>query len=172
MINDTHELLQCRDHSVKANNFSRFSHSARHAMQHFVYHSSIAGCRYHEQFLPISFHVDRLAWFLQSCTLYKTIEYWEIQIFKTRKNKQIETSFCHANTVKFLFISVQLDSGQFQENSQEYLRWTYNYHLMYRNRCKYNQLSSSDDKHLNSSIWDSWDREDLRFDFLRFSTIK
>ena len=30
----------CRDHSVKANNFSRFSHSDCHAMQHFVYHSS------------------------------------------------------------------------------------------------------------------------------------
>ena len=117
----------CRDHSVKANNFSRFSHSVRHAMQHFVYHSSIAGCRYHEQFLPISFHVDRPACFLQSCKLYKTSEYWEIQIFKTRKNKQIENCFCHGNSVKFLFISVQLDSGQFQENSQEYLRWTYNF---------------------------------------------
>ena len=35
-----------------------------------------------------------------------------------------------------------------------------------------NQLSSCDDKLLNSSIWHSWDREDLRFDFLKFSTIK
>ena len=38
-----------------------------------------------------------------------------------------------------------------------------------------NQLSHCNDKLLNSStaqIWDSWDREDFRFGFLRFSTIK
>ena len=35
-----------------------------------------------------------------------------------------------------------------------------------------NQLSSCDDKLLNSSIWDSWDREDPRFGFLRFINIK
>ena len=29
-----------------------------------------------------------------------------------------------------------------------------------------------DDKLLNNSIWDSWEREDLRFGFLRLSTIK
>ena len=111
----------CRDHSVKANNFSRFSHSARHAMQHFVYHSSIAGCRYHEQFPPISFHVDRLAP-TQFAHYIRLLSIEKYKYSKGEKNKQIETSFCHANTVKFLFISVQLDSGQFQENSQEYLR--------------------------------------------------
>ena len=50
------------------------------------------------------------------------ILHWELQIFRRRKNLKTnwDCSFCHGNA--YNFISVQLDSGQFQENSQEYLR--------------------------------------------------
>ena len=96
VINDKHKLLQDQSVQWKLITFPDFLIQSYHAT--FVYHSSIAGCRYHEQFLPISFHVDRPACFLQSCKLYKTSEYWEIQIFKTRKNKQIEKCFCDGNT--------------------------------------------------------------------------
>ena len=73
-----------------------------------------------KSFLPISF-MSIMAPFLQLHIIrYKVLRNTNIQ--NEKKIPQIETSFCHANAVKLLFISVQLDSGQFQENSQEYLR--------------------------------------------------
>ena len=111
----------CRDHWVKANNFSRFSHSDCHAMQHFVYHSSKSlDVDIMKSFLPISF-MSIMAPFLQLHIIrYKVLRNTNIQ--NEKKIPQIESSFCDGNAVKLLFISVQLDSGQFQENSQEYLR--------------------------------------------------
>ena len=124
----------CRDHSVKANNFSRFSHSAEPCHATFCLSQL-------QSWMSISWTVSTNLFSCGSAGLVPTVAHYirllsieKYKYSKGEKNKQIETSFCHANTVKFLFISVQLDSGQFQENSQEYLRWTYNYHL--GNRCR------------------------------------
>ena len=42
--------------------------------------------------------------------------------YKTRKNEQIGRFVVFGILMQFSFILVQLDSGQFQENSQEYVR--------------------------------------------------
>ena len=61
------------------------------------------------------------AWSGYWCTLQLRILHWEIYLTTWKNREHIETSlFCYANALHFL--SVQLDSGQFQENSQEYVR--------------------------------------------------
>ena len=119
MINDKHKLLQRPVSAVKANDFSRFSHSnppCNICLSQLYRWMSISW----RVFLPISF-MSIMAPFLQLHIIrYKVLRNTNIQ--NEKKIHQIESSFCHANAVKLLFISVQLDSGQFQENSQEYLR--------------------------------------------------
>ena len=113
----------CRDHSVKANNFSRFSHSACAMPCNILSITALSldvdimNSFYQSLFMWIDGLVPTVAHYIR---LLSRLRNTNIQ---NEKNKQIETSFFYANTVKFVFISVQLDSGQFQENSQEYLRW-------------------------------------------------
>ena len=128
-------LIVCYAFDGKINHFSSFSfkNHATICLNHIL----MAGCRYHARFrnifflfifLGCFFHVEQRPWCLGPnhpgpgidalCNLGSSIE----KYLTTRKNREhIETYlFCYANALHFL--SVQLDSGQFQENSQEYVR--------------------------------------------------
>ena len=126
----------CAMHSmVKSTIFSSFPFKSHATIC--LNHILMAGCRYHARFRHIFsclfFLVASFMWssardasapaflvpvLMHFATLGSSIEKYLI----TRKNGvHIESSlFCYANAIHFL--SVQLDSGQFQENSQEYVR--------------------------------------------------